>query len=104
VSIYKDLPYLENADLPSCRYAKACDIRDVLRHAINTARALPVSQMAEVEALLDFGLTHIRSAHDEDTVEEEIKELLAVNPVLDSDDPLDGLCGPAEVEPDASIG
>ena len=104
MSIYKELPYLENADLPSCRYAKASEIRDVLRHAINTARALPESQMDEVDALLEFAITHIRSVHDEEVSLFDEVAALEADLAITSDDPLDGLCGPAETFTDARIG
>lgn len=92
MSKYEDLTYMENIAFGMCQYSKASAIIEPLRHAINSARALPAGSMEAVIAILETGLEHIRGADNEEEVilAPDTEDLL-----LSGVDPLDQLLGPA---------
>jgi len=96
---YSELPFLYQEAFDYCEYAKAAACRRPIRDAINTARTMPENKMEQLINVLEAALAHIRQEQpDAEPTQEVLPELPAP-----SDDPLDGLLGPAEDEPDADF-
>lgn len=92
---YENLEYLYEQDFPPVTYAKASALRKPIRDAVNTARSMKPEKMEELLAILRFTLEHIEGRQDNGPTETPVS-------VVDADDPLDSLLGPAEALADAS--
>lgn len=100
--MYEHLPYLENINMPTVEFGEAARLRQPLATAINNARHLAPSAMADIKAILHFALEHI---DQKEVVDAEFDE---EPPALPAPDPLPeldvaaSLLGSAEDESDAS--
>ena len=91
---YEELPFMKPEDFARCTYGKAADCRDPIRGAINSARMMRPTCMEEVRTVLQTALDWIDQREEEDETDKDLPDE-SVGSSNDSNDPLDGLLGPA---------